>query len=394
MITDDQVADLLRDAGNDGPLPRPLDPSVAVVRARRSRTRTEGLVGLAVVLGLVAAVGAQTRPALDHPLGGGSSTVPAEQHWWAAVMPVWALLLVLVVAGVSTPFARRLPEGARRRSLLAAAWGVLSLVVLGVLGSWLAAFLITPDALVDNLRVTPRAVAILGWSAGLGLVSFVLCWLALLARRALRPASLPPFRGALWATLAVEAGYWVSIVALAPVLGSRFTPSLAGVAAFGILVLVALAVGTWCSRSRFGQRSLRRVGGGTLLVAGSACLSAVGLEALQVLPRALTEGRASGAVALVVLVAVSLAASLAGAVLALPPGQRPWAARLLAVLTTAAPLAAGSLLFQSLVGSRPASTISAVQEQVVVVLLAVAAVAALVVLDRRPPKAIPDDDPG
>jgi hypothetical protein len=307
-------------------------------------------------------------------------------------MPVWALLLVLVAAGVATPFARRLPEGARRRSLLAAVWGVLSLVVLGVLGSELAAFLVTPDALVDMMRGTPRVGAILGLSEGLGLVSFVLCWLALLARRALRPASLPPFRGALWVTLAVEAGYWVSIVGLAPVLRARGTASLAGVAAFGVLVLVAVAVGTWCSRGRFGLRSLQRVGGVTLLVAGSACLSAVGLEALQVLPRALTEGRGSGSVALVVLVGLALAASIAGAGLALPPGERPWARRLLAVLTTAAPLAAGSLLFQSLVGSRPASTVSAVQEQMVVVLLAVAAVTALVVLDRRPSRAIADDD--
>jgi len=391
MITDDQVADLLRDAGNDGPLPRPLDPAVAVSRARRSRTRTQGLVGLAAVLGLIAAVEAPTRSVLDQALGAGSSTVPAEQHWWAALMPVWALLLVLVVAGLATPVALRLPEAERRRTLLAATWGVLSLVVLGVLGSWLAAFLVTPDTLVDNLRVTPRAAAILGWSAGLGLVSFVLCWIALLARRALRPAALPPFRGALWVILAVEAGYWVSIVALAPGLGSRFTPSLAGVAAFGVLVLVALAVGTWCSRGRFGPRTLRRVGGVTLLVAGSACLSAVGLEALQVLPRALTEGRAAGAVALVVLVAISLTVSLAGAVLALPPGARPWAGRLLAVLATAAPLAAGSLLFQSLTGSRPVGALSAVSERMVVVLLVAAAVSALGALDRRPARATGHD---
>lgn len=384
MITDDQVVALLREAGSAGPLPRPLAPSLVVEQGRRSRTRAHALVALTAVVGLVAAAGTTGRSAVDQAIGGVSAAHPVTQQ--SAWLPVWALLLVFAVAGVATAFALRLPELARRRSLLASTWGVMSVVALGVPGTQLAAFLGYPDTLIDHLRETPGAGAIVERLVGLMVVSFALCWIAQVARRALRPAAPPAFRSALWLTFAVEAGYWLSLIGLATVLGFRSRASAPGVATFGALVLAALAAGAWCSRGKADLRSPRHVGGVTLLVAGSACLSTAGLDALQVLPRALSDGRTTGALAIVLMVAVCAAPALAGAALALPEGERPWTARLLAVVSTAAPLAAGTLLVDSLTVSRSVGAISAVEAQTVAVLLVVAAVAALMTLDRRAPR--------
>ena len=80
MITDDQVATLLRDAGNAGPLPSPLDPAAAVARARTDRTRSRALAGLAVAVAV--------QPAAD--IGGIVATgiTIAQSAWGDALAEV------------------------------------------------------------------------------------------------------------------------------------------------------------------------------------------------------------------------------------------------------------------------------------------------------------------
>ncbi|MFN8149062.1 MAG: hypothetical protein U0R76_16565 [Candidatus Nanopelagicales bacterium] len=197
MITDDQVAALLRDAGNDGPLPRPLDPSYAVAQARRGRTRTQALSGLAVALAAVLVLTEPGRVLLAASTGATTGTTTGS-WFWAYLAPI--LLLVLLGCALATPLARRLREESRARRLLAALWGVLALLLASLLSSYVG-YLLSPSHVAARNATLRHALVRPG-----ALVPVVLAAGPLLGRRALRSTSIRPVTGAVWLSLSVGCG--------------------------------------------------------------------------------------------------------------------------------------------------------------------------------------------
>lgn len=380
MITDDQVATLLRDAGSAGPLPAPLDAGVAVARARRERTRVRGLVGLAGALVAIGLVALGDLPARVRAAGGGGADRAADPTPTLVVLAGAAL--ALVVAAIATPFVLRLDERSRLRAVLAATWGAFALATGSLTMYPTASLLVSPSHLVDGV---PR-----GWALSAGIwesVVLAVMVLALLARRRLRPGSLRPVSGALWLVGALHLGYWFAAVLYLQLLdrvGSRFGRAvdfdLWSLLPLAVVVVMTAGLGLLALRGDPRWRS--RVTGSTVLVASAASMG-LWASTLYDFSVAVTTTEAARWFVLTALL-LSLAGAVLGAWWALPPGSRRWTTAVVAALAASAATTAGTGSTTALqTTSRIGHEASAFGGMVVAVVVALVAVVLVALLDRR-----------
>ena len=386
MITDDQVAALLRDAGNAGPLPRPLDPTVAVAQARRDRSRTHGLAGLAVAVVAVAVLTGPGRAVLSQAAAGGETGDGEDRRPF--ILGLGLLVAVFVLLGIATPFARRLPARAALRSFVAAGWGALGLAEVGVsatLGAWLFYQPDLRDSYLDG-----QLLLYLGGETAVVVAVGALClWL----RRLLLPTSVRPLTGALFLLASLQAGTWVGIAMLSQVVLGRVSSGVTPTALVGLLVLLLAALGFGAAALRGTRRVLARAGGMTLLMIGARYVAVAGYDLVISLMRtpAGQPNRAAATAFVVVTLAVGVAVAAGGARLWRGPAARPWSASLLAVLAATSTLAAGSLLETAATVSRPdGRSFTVVSGFGWGLALALLGTVALAAVDRRTPG--PGDD--
>ena len=197
MITDDQVATLLREAVLTAPLPRPVDLAEVERQGRARRTTSRALGGLGVVAAVVLVVASWRAVGLTD----GSLTEPAGSGGPSAGVLAAALLAILafafVACGVATVAAVRRPRGAPMRVATGALWGALAALVGGLLPEYFGLYGLDLTRLAD-VRPLRLAVAIA--------VLVPPVWIALgLRRRALGRVrgGLP---AALWLVLAWSVG--------------------------------------------------------------------------------------------------------------------------------------------------------------------------------------------
>ncbi|MFN8158967.1 MAG: hypothetical protein U0R68_16230 [Candidatus Nanopelagicales bacterium] len=380
MITDDQVATLLRDAGNAGPLPAPIDPQPVIASARRARTRAAGFTGLAalaVVVGLV----------LVRPVARGRTVVEAGSGAASSsVMPLLVagglLVAVAVLLVVTALLARGSAPTSLRRLAPAAVAAILALSFL----------LVTVPYLGTLLWYGPSVVQASWFKPGGALVAtlLVLTWLAVWTRQRLlgRPGSSVVTTA--WVVLSSVAGLGLyGAVAIRIVLASRSTWG--WTLPIVLLVLAAACVaGRWLPRVRHVDRRTPRSLGLTLLLACSVA-AVCWFGDFDLLRGPVIRWSSWFVVAGLGLVPVAVA--LLGAWLAEPVGERRrrralglWAAVLLVV---AAGHELRDLLWAAVAGSRHDSVPGYAVWAVGLVALAVVAVVAL---DRRAPAAA-DEDP-
>lgn len=380
MITDDQVATLLRDAGNAGPLPAAIDPQPVIASARRARARAAGFTGLAalaVVVGLV----------LVRPVARGRTVVEAASGAASSsFMPllvagglVAAVAVLLVVTGL---LARGSAPTSLRRLVPASVATILALFFL----------LVTVPYLGTLIWYGPRVVQESWFTPGGALVAtlLVLTWLAVWTRQKLlgRPGSSVLITA--WVVLSSVAGLGLyGAVAIRIVLASRNTWGWT-VPIVLLVLATACVAGRWLPRVRHvDRRTLRSLGLTLLLACSVAAVSWFG--DFDLLRGPVIRWASWFLVAALGLVPVVVA--LLGAWLAEPVGERRrrralglWAAVLLVV---AAGHELRDLLWAAATGSRHDSVPGYVLWAVALVALAVVAVVAR---DRRAPTAV-DDDP-
>lgn len=374
MITDDQVAALLRDAGNDGPLPRPLDPSYAVAQARRGRTRTQALSGLAVALAAVLVLTEPGRAALSAATGATTGTTTGS-WFWAYLAPI-LLLVLLLVSALATPFALRLREDAAPRRLLAALWLVLA-VLLASLFSGLGLVLVRPDLLHTSFgaQIIPLSAYFF--------IPVALSSGALLARRRLRPGSLRVLSGAAWLTFALVSGQAVANVVLLPMVNARpGTDSPTGLLLLAVALLATVALGALSQRGRPAGGAWRRGAATTLMVCSATVAAVFGAELLYVVGGQSSIIRASGAVWLTLAVVLMLGLALLGAWLALDAGTRRWSSVVLAVAVVPLAMQAGQQLLVSVQADPRTGVPHSAPGLLAASVLGVLAVSALMVVDR------------
>lgn len=378
MITDDQVASLLREAGSAGPLPRPLDPGTAVARARAARQRGQAVLGLAVAASLVVLVAAIGRDASSQAAGGGG-TEPVGPYWWA-LAPLVLQPAVLVLGGIATPFVRRLPLTSGVRVGLAAVFGVLAVSLLSFSVA-LAAVAASPE-----LILSLRGGVLVYVAAEIGVV-LLLGGLSLLGRRVLRPGSLRPWSGVVAGILAFQAGAAVCMILLRPAYIPSRSPSPFALMVVALLALLAVVAARGAKRGSASGSSWSRPAGAVLLLASAAGASMVASALLGLLGNGAHE---RGTVLLVTLLVGFAAGGVLGGRLALGWKGRGWRPGVLAALAAIPAALAGTSLDNVSRGSTgslqlPTSALAAG------VVLAGLAVLALVALDRSIP---PDPAPG
>lgn len=259
MITDDQVVTLLRDAGNAGPMPAPVDARDVVGIARRERTRSRAAVGLVVALCLIAAATIGAPHAL---LATPEAGAPTTASWWPWPVVIPAVLLV-ALAAVSLAV-RRAPAGSTRRTVPAALWGVAAFTLL--LLSWPVLY----SLLMYLSPPLPKSIQIkwAGVAAYLGVAA--LAWLSLIVRQRLlaRP------RGSMLISSCLTASTISALVLSWLLLAQVLAPARKGtgtlVAAVVGLAVVAVLLGWVASRRVGSDRPGRTAVGGYLLMVGAA----------------------------------------------------------------------------------------------------------------------------
>ncbi len=377
MITDDQVAALLRDAGTAGPLPRPLDPSDAAARAGRGRTRTEALSGLAVALAAVLVLTEPGRVVLTTATVG--ATAPVSPGWSPEYLPPVLLLLVLLASALATPLALRLRVDAVPRRLLAAVWGVVAILVVGLFSSEWGVFLV--PSRWELLRGT-RFFQPWPWLVLL-VPPVVVAAGALLGRRALRPSSIRPVSGALWLSVCLMCGWALASLAFQPV--SDPAPGSTPLAVVALAAALAVTVGLGAAaRRRLPPGSPWRLSSGaTLLVVAVSAATSLGIEVPQVLNLVTRRPHAGVVTWLVVVTAVLICLALVGARLALHPQRRTWLSAVLAVAVVPLSVQSGQSLMSAMQSDVRTGAVHPAPGLLWAGLLAVLAVAALVAVDRR-----------
>lgn len=379
MITDDRVATLLRDAGNAGPLPAPIDPQPVIASARRARARAAGFTGLAalaVVVGLV----------LVRPVARGRTVVEASSGAASSSgMPLLVagglLVGVAVLLVVTGPLARGSAPTSLRRLVPAAVAAILALFFL----------LVTVPYLGTLLWYGPSVVQASWFKPGGALVAtlLVLTWLAVWTRQRLlgRPGS--SVLTTAWVVLSSVAGLGLyGAVAIRIVLASRnqWGWTLPVVV---LLLAAAWVAGRWLPRVRLVDRRTLRSLGLTLLLACSVT-AVCWFGDFNVLRGPVIRWSSWFLVAGLGLVPVAVA--LLGAWLAEPVGERRRRRALglgaAVLLVVAAGHELRDLLWAAATGSRHDSVPGYAVWAVALVTLAVVAVVAL---DRRPPAALAED---
>jgi hypothetical protein len=375
VITDDQVVTLLRDAGNDGPLPRPLDPTHAVAQARRGRTRTQALSGLAVALAAVLILTEPGRVLLAASTGGTSS--PSTPNAFPTVLVPIALVLLLLGCALATPAARRLREDSRARRLLAALWGVLALLLASLLSSYVG-YLLSPTN-VETLNAGRFGTP---WVALVLLVPVVLAVGPLLARRALRSSSIRPVSGAVWLSLGLGCSWSLGELALLPVIDPGRGRTLWDVVALAAAIAAVVGIGAAARRRLPAGAPWRRSAGDTLLLVAAGASTTLGLVLPEALPPT-TRASALGAGWILAGVAALLALAVVGARWALAPGHRTWPTTGLSVAVVLLSTLASGALLEALRLDSGTGAVHPTSGLLWAGLLVVVATAALVVVDRR-----------
>jgi hypothetical protein len=374
LITDDQVATLLREAVLTAPLPRPVD--LAEVerqgRARRTTSRALGGLGVAAVLVLLAiswgSFDLNHRPVNDVA-GSGTLASGTLALAWLAVLSVG-----FVACAIATVAAWRLPIGASARRAAAAAWGTLAALVIAVLPIWFDSLIVVPTRLVPLSRVGLLLAIVAAFLAP--------TWLALGLRRRL----LGRYRGGLpatiWLLTAWAAGTWVGTVTSASVYlrAGGGPPTPASWLSLTILVTTACAC-AWPLLKRAGHpRPLLGAVGATGVVAAGEVASRYWSPAFLPLPATYSHLPA------LLMLAGSVTAALLGA-RACVGGltTSPWRTAGLLALTGLVATSAGNHAAAVLFGAvaNPALRVNMTGYAVWAAVLAVATACCLYVLDRR-----------
>jgi len=386
VITDDQVATLLRDAGNDGPLPRPLDPSYAVAQARRGRTRTQALSGLAVALAAVLVLTEPGRVLLAASTGAASG--PSTPSGFPTFLVLIGLLLLLLGCALATPLARRLREESRARRLLAALWGVLALLMASLLSSYVG-YVLSPSR-VAALNATRFGTP---WFALAPLVPVVLTAGPLLGRRALRSTSVRPVTGAVWLSLSVGCGWSLAELVFQPVANPAHGRTLLDLAVLVAAMAATVVIGAAARRRLPTGSPWRRSAGATLLViatSGSTTLVSASTETYSAIPRT-----ALGFAWLAAAGAILLAVAVVGGRWALAPEHRTWPTTALAVAVVLLTTRASGLLISGLQPDLRSGVPHPRGDLLWSGVFVVLAIAALAMVDRRTRSSDvePADDP-
>ena len=325
MITDDQVARLVRDAGHAAPSSLHVDLRAVEQRVAHDRTvtRTTGLLATVVALVVVATVWLDPQSKLPGQAASGSR--PATFSWVPLLVVLGLLATAVGATAIAGRRAKQTAPGSRLRASVAAAWGVLGMLALGPTGYITSTWIAYPDNLM-GLRTLPLVVAVA--SGG-----FVLSWLAMAARRRVLALGRGAFLTALWIVAAWGVGAWAAIVML-PRLGdaAKFAPTQPHSA---LTLAAATAVSLACGavlrrRAGIAHPFLR---GAALTVAIAAVVPAYGIGSATVLGTAtwLTDRTAGFTLAVGSFVVALVAARLSLA----PAVAGPWLAAALGVATVA-----------------------------------------------------------
>ena len=373
MITDDQVARLVRDAGHASPTSLHVDLDAVEQRVVRDRTvaRTTGLLSTVGVLLLVAVVWFDPQSTLVDRAASGATTT----RWWIPSLALLvAVLLAIVVTAVASRRAARTELGSGARASVSAAWGVLGLLALGPVVSVTSTMTVNPQ-FFQGFRHWPAA-------AGVASVCVVLGWTAFAARR----RALGRGRGAALTTIWLLASWGVAswlAAAIASVVGRNakvgpIDPQSAYTLAGAIAVaLVCAAV----LRRRAGdERPFLR--GAALSLAVATALPAYFIGSAAVLGTASWLPHRSTAIPIVVAL---LAISLRSARYSLPPRtDGGWATAALGIAAVAFGTAAAadfwSLVVRGLGATSSASTLVSMAWAMA---LTVAAGVCLAAVERR-----------
>jgi hypothetical protein len=374
VITDDQIARLVRDAGHAAPSSLQVDLRAVEQRVAHDRSvaRTTGLLASVAALIVVATVWFDPQSKLlDHAAASGSRPTAFS---WAPLMVVVGLLLATIVAtAIAARRAAQTAPGSRLRASVAASWGVLGMLALGPTGYITSTWIAYPDYLV-GLRALPLVTAVAGGC-------FVLSWLAMAARRRALALGRGAFLTSLWIVSTWGIGAWTA-VAMLPYLGHG--PRLEPIEPHSGLTLatavaVALASGAVLRRRAGVRHPFLR--GAALTIAVAAVVPAYGIGSATVLGTAtwLTERTTGFALAI-----GSLAVALVAARLSLAPSvPSAWLAAALGIATVSLAAPAAVDLASALLRAAGAPGGSIASGVAWTVGLAIAAGLCLAALDRR-----------
>ena len=377
MITDDQVATLLREAVLTSPLP--VDFDEVERRGHRNRATARVLGGLgaaAAVVVLTLSWGSTTLRTTSSSTGGNLDGAAGLQ---TVLIALAALALAFVGCGITSALVRDQPVASPVRRTLAAAWGVLSVLANAPLQYVLFAFVVETSML-------GRPFAVRSWSVvAIALAFLALVWVGLTTRRRMLGRRTGGTAATAWLVTAwLVSGFAIEIT---------FTHLVSNTARTapdgwqGVLAPVAVAVLAVIAGVRLlpGPHLPSRIGSAvavTVLLVAS--VSAVVLGASL----ASSTGASSWAVVtLVLLTAASLVVALLGArAAALGTGAHAWTTSVLLVLTsclvTGAAERFSDLLLIGLAHAAPLRP-SPTGYAVWTVVLSLAATMSLIVLDRR-----------
>jgi hypothetical protein len=375
VITDDQVARLVRNAGFAAPPSLRVDLDAVEKRVARDRTvaRTSELLAGVGVLLLVATIWLDPQSKLPNP-GTGPGT-PSAAFSWAPLLVVLALLMLAVVStAIAGGHAGRTAEGSRLRAPVAAAWGVLGLLALGPTVYVTSIFVAYPDFVVG---AGSQVLAV----CSVGAVTFVLAWCALAARRRALGRGRGAFLTTVWIVATWGVGAWIA-AAMASFLGraSKLAP-IEPHSALSLTAATAIALGCAAVLRRRAGSDHPFLRGLALTVAFAAVGSAYSIGSAAVLGTAfwLTHRAPGAAIAVGMLVVALVAARLS-----LRRGASDgWLSAVLGVATVSLATAAAIDLWSVILHAVGAPGGSATSSAAWTIGLATAAGLCLAALDRR-----------
>jgi hypothetical protein len=387
VITDDQVATLLRDAGTAGPVPAPVDGYVVAARARAQHARRRAAAGGGAAVALLA-IGVTV--ATSSGTGGSelplTSFGPASRQQQPGDVARTVVLVggVLALLTVLTLLGRRTAPTSLGRSVLAAIWGLVPVVLVLLAGPY-TSYLLLWGAVVASPQTSTLTLC-----SVITVVTAVCAWIPVHLRLRLLGPRDSSLVATGWLVLSLVAGQAIAWIALLRFVGARQQASPVTVVSAAAVVVLAMGAGWLRARRRGEARPVRWGLGSSVLLVGSTA-AVIWWDELGSGALLSSHWRLWSEVVALGLLPAAVAGSGAWLVVARGP-RRPLRAALVAavaLLVVAAAQALHWLIWYAAVGA-PRSSTGLSGYLVWAVVLAVAATAALVAYDRR--SAAEDDE--
>jgi hypothetical protein len=376
LITDDQVAALVREAGMAAPVPRPVDLAEVERRSHRDRATARALGGLAAAAALVILALSWGSSALRPTAAAtGPNARDDAERWMLTGLAVLALLLV--AAGIAAVLVRGRPATSTARRTVAAAWGVLAALLMAPVLYLIGTFVENPSLLWEISSHTLQRFIPLG----AGFVALV--WLAQSLRRRMLGRRGGGTLAAVWLVATwLVAGAVIRMLADHLLVDRVTSTSVSSVVVPTVLLVVAVAAGVRLLRSEAHPRPLRATVG--LTVSAIASFVAVDFVSLLVGVYGVTLSRLASPLLVSVL---ALGVALLGSrVAARGSGAEAWTTAALVVLTACLAWSAAthfSAMLQLGLSVRVPSEGASAGYARWAVAFSLAATVSLLVLDRR-----------